>query len=141
LKQKLTTDTLPKLVSDFEACFKIIDLIPCPAFSRIATQFEIFIIKSYVAAVAMNCDIDLPNKTARDFLQRNVQIEKKFHQNCPEVMFKSAKVEMVYGLLFFVLVDLKEFREAMLTIADCLVSTSPSAGKISKVKTSFNVSG
>ena len=120
---------MPKLVLDFEACSKILELIPDPAFSRIATQLELFIIKSYSVAAAINSGKELPNTTARDLLQRNIQMDKKFHQICPEVTFKSAKAETVYALLFYVLVDLKEFKEAMLTMADCLVSTSPTDGK------------
>ena len=120
---------MPKLVLDFEACSKILELVPDPAFSRISTQLELFIIKSYSVAAAINSGKELPNTTARDLLQRNIQMDKKFHQICPEVTFKSAKAETVYALLFYVLVDLKEFKEAMLTMADCLVSTSPTDGK------------
>ena len=128
LRHQPTKATLSKLVLDFEACSKNFELIPDPAFSRIATQLELFIIKSYCVAAKINSGKDLPNTTARDFLQRNLEIDKKFHQICPEVTFKSAKAETVYALLFYVLVDLKEFKEAMLTMADCLVSTSPTEG-------------
>jgi hypothetical protein len=47
-------------------------------------------------------------------------MEKKFRALCAERSF---------SLLVYILTEIKLFREAMLAIADCLVSTTPTTGK------------
>jgi NAD kinase len=54
---------------------------------------------------------------------------KTFHQTCPEVIFRNNPGEKSFLLLIYVLSDMKLFKEAMLTIADCLVSTTPTGSK------------
>ena len=83
-----------------------------------------------MAAGVQYSKLDLPRGIAKDFLQRNIQMEKKFHQFYPEVIFKSNPAEKTYLLLIYVLSDMKLFKEAMLTLADCLVSTTPTSGKV-----------
>ena len=99
--------------------------------NSINTIIVIFLqLKSYcVAAGVQYSKLDLPKEIARDFLQRNILMEKKFHQFCPEVIFKNNPAEKSFLLMVYVLSDLKLFKEAMLTLADCLVSTTPTSGK------------
>jgi len=130
LRRELTNETLSSIVEDFDNCLIILDRIPETSFAAVATQWENFMIRSInVCNAITNSGAGLPKSIARDFLQRNIQVEKKFHQVCPEIVFKSHKPENSFSILFYVLVDLKEYKSAMHCIADCLVSTTPIGGK------------
>ena len=130
MRKELTDETLNQIVKDFENCSKFLDRIPEKSFAAVALQLENFILRSISVSNAItNSGAGLPKYIARDFLERNIRVEKKFHQACPEIVFKFYKPEISFNLLFFVFVDMKEYKSAMMTVADCLVSTTPVDGK------------
>ncbi len=121
---------MSQIVKDFDNCDKILERVPETSFAAVALQWENFILRSICTSNAItNSGAGLPKSVAKDFLERNIRVEKKFHQACPEIVFKFYKPEISFNLLFYVFVDMKEYKSAMLTVADCLVSTTPADGK------------
>ena len=130
LRQEPTASIVAEIVADFDEAARIFGLIPETEVSKFSSQVEVFLLKSSsVAAAVYNSKLDtLTKKVAISFLERNVQIEKKFHQVCPEVALKNNPGERTFQMMIYVLTDSKRFKEAMMTIADCLVSTTPASG-------------
>ena len=105
--------------------------MPETELSRILRYVEIFMVKSFrIGSAIQDSKLNLPLTSAKALVERNIQIEKTFRQACPEVVMASDAGEKSFLLLIHILANLKLFKEAMLAIADCLVSTAPTAGVI-----------